>query len=98
MPSEMSPLRWWYIPAAVVVPPALGASFIVVTRELVPVPDWADWCGWGGAIAVGTFCVWRLPLPRPGRAGLACVSVPVAGFLLPGFWLGFVGSRYGLWL
>jgi hypothetical protein len=98
MGDRPSKWRWLYLVAALVVPFVVEASYIVITRERVPAPDWADWIGWGAALASGLSCVWRLPLPSLPRAFLTCLYCPVMGLLLEGFAFWFVGARYGLYL
>ena len=98
MNGVQSLTRWLYMLAAVVVPFALVVSYIVITREYIHVPDWADWVGYIGAVAAGVYCVLRLPIPQPVRVLVSCLYVPVCGWMLFCFWLSFVGSRYGIWL
>ena len=93
MPEGRSNWAWIYLPAALLLPFALEAFFIIITREFLNVPDWADVFVLGALAAIGAYCVWWLPLEKSARVMLVCLYIPSIVFLLVGFGLAFVGFR-----
>ncbi len=93
------PIRWLFGFGALFLPFVVMTVFIIATREWIIIDDtlW-DYLGGSLSIAAGLVCVWQLPVPRLSRALISLVYVPVVGYFLVGFSIGFVMQRYNVWL
>jgi hypothetical protein len=98
MDSKASILWWLFLPASLLLPFAVEASSVIVTREWIIVSTLWDYLGWTASLALGLACLWFLPVSRSARAVMTLIYVPSIGFLLVVFLVDFVGTRYGRWL
>jgi hypothetical protein len=87
-----------YALGAVVGPVLLVSAFLVLSHRFTRTSTAPDYLALGAAVALGSLCVWLLPLSPRHRVLLLVGYVPLSLLLLVYYMLAFVGVVFGDWL